>query len=184
MHVVINSAEDRMKKTLANLKDDFAALRTGRVSAALFDRIRVDCYGEKSPLNQVSNITIPEARVVVIQPWDKNLIGDIEKAIRSSDLSVSPSNDGKVIRINFPPLTGERRKEVAKVAKNQAEQARVSIRNIRRDGNDALKKMLKETSITEDEESKASAELQKITDNYINKVNQVLADKEKEIMED
>ena len=184
MHLVINSAEDRMKKTLGNLKEDFSVLRTGRVSAALFNKIRVDCYGEKSPLSQVSNITIPEARLVVIQPWDKNLIAEIEKAIRSSDLSVSPSSDGKVIRINFPPLTGERRKEVAKHAKNQAEQARVAIRNIRRDGIDSLKKMVKESSLTEDDESKASTELQKLTDNYIKQINQVLEEKEKEIMED
>jgi len=184
MHTIITSSEDKMKKTLASLKDGYASLRTGRASAALFDKIRVDYYGEKSPLNQVANITIPEARLIVIQPWDKNLITDIEKAIRSSDLSLSPSNDGKVIRINFPPLTGERRKELAKLAKNQAEQARVAVRNIRRDGNDAIKKMLKDSSITEDDESKGSAELQKLTDNYITKVNQVLEEKEKEIMED
>ena len=184
MQKVINSTEDRMKKTLVSLKEGFASLRTGRASASLFDRIRVDYYGEKSPLNQVANITIPEARLVVIQPWDKNLIGDIEKAIRSSELSLNPSNDGKVIRIAFPPLTGERRKELVKLARNQAEQSRVSIRNIRRDGNDELKKMLKDSSITEDEESKGSAELQKLTDAYITKVNQVLEEKEKEIMEE
>ena len=184
MHVIINSAEDRMKKTIVNLKDEYSSLRTGRASAALFEKIRVDYYGDKSPLNQVANITIPEARLVVIQPWDKNLIGEIEKAIRSSELSLSPSNDGKVIRINFPPLTGERRRELVKFARNQAEQARVAVRNIRRDGNDSLKKMLKDSSITEDDESKASAELQKLTDSYIAKVNQVLEEKEKEIMED
>jgi ribosome recycling factor len=184
MHEIINSSEDRMKKTLTSLQEGFASLRTGRASAALFDKIRVDYYGEKSPLNQVANITIPEARMVVIQPWDKNLIIEIEKAIRSSDLSLSPSNDGKVIRINFPPLTGERRKELAKVAKGQAEQSRVAIRNIRRDGNDALRKMQKDGSITEDDESKAQAELQKLTDSYITKVNQILEEKEKEIMED
>ena len=184
MHTIISSIEERMKKTHASLKDGFATLRTGRASAALFDKIRVDYYGDKSPINQVANITIPEARLIVIQPWDKNLIGEIEKAIRSSELSLNPSNDGKVIRIAIPPLTGERRKELVKLAKNQAEQCRVAIRNIRRDGNDELKKMLKDSSITEDEESKASAELQKLTDNYIAKVNQVLEEKEKEIMED
>ena len=184
MHEILNSSEDRMKKSLVSLKDGYAAIRTGRASAAIFDKIRVDYYGEKTPLNQVSNITIPEARLVVIQPWDKNIINDIEKAIRSSDLSLSPSNDGKVIRISFPPLTGERRKELAKQAKNQAEQARVAMRNIRRDGNDTLKKMVKDSAITEDDETKAQAELQKLTDNYINKVNQTLEEKEKEIMED
>ncbi|MDR3341197.1 MAG: ribosome recycling factor [Treponema sp.] len=184
MHNVIVTSEERMKKTVASLKEGFASLRTGRASAALFDKIRVDSYGDKSPLNQVANISIPEARLIVIQPWDKNLIGEIEKAIRSSELSLNPSNDGKVIRIAIPPLTGERRKEVAKLAKNQAEQSRVAVRNIRRDGNDELKKFLKEGELTEDEESRSSEALQKLTDNYINKVNQVLEEKEKEIMED
>jgi ribosome recycling factor len=183
MQTVLDSIEEKMKKTLANLKDGFASLRTGRASAALFDKIRVDYYGEKSPLNQVANISIPEARLIVIQPWDKNLIGEIEKAIRSSDLSLNPSNDGKVIRIAVPPLTSERRKELVKVAKNQAEQSRVSIRNIRREGNDDLKKMLKDAKITEDDESKGAVDLQKLTDGYIEKVNQVLEEKEKEIME-
>jgi ribosome recycling factor len=183
MQDLIASHEERMKKTTANLKDGFASLRTGRASASLFDKIRVEYYGEKSPLNQVANISIPEARLIVIQPWDKNLIGEIEKAIRSSELSLNPSNDGKVIRVAVPPLTEERRKELVKLAKNQAEQSRVAIRNIRRDGNDELKKMLKDSSITEDDESKGQAELQKLTDTYIGKVNQALEEKEKEIME-
>ncbi|MDR0601819.1 MAG: ribosome recycling factor [Treponema sp.] len=183
MSDVIASAGDRMKKTVASLSDGFAVLRTGRASPALFDKIRVDYYGEKSPLNQVANISVPEARLVVIQPWDKALIGEIEKAIRSSELSLNPSNDGKVIRIAFPPLTEERRKELVKLAKNQAEQSRVAVRNIRRDGNDELKKLLKDGEITEDGESRASGELQKLTDSYISRVNQVLEEKEKEIME-
>jgi ribosome recycling factor len=180
---VVSSHEEKMKKTVASLKEGFAAIRTGRASASLFDRIKVDYYGEKSPLNQVANISIPEARLIVIQPWDKNLIGEIEKTIRSSELSLNPSNDGKVIRISIPPLTEERRKELVKVAKNHAEQSRVAIRNIRRDGNDELKKLLKDSKITEDDETKESAELQKLTDSYINQVNQVLEEKEKEIME-
>jgi len=183
MQAIIDLTEEKMKKTLANLKDGFASLRTGRASAALFDKIRVDYYGEKSPINQVANISIPEARLIVIQPWDKNLIGEIEKAIRSSELSLNPSNDGKVIRIAIPPLTEQRRKELVKLAKSQAEQSRVAIRNIRRDGNDELKKMLKDSSITEDDEGKGSVDLQKLTDSYIDKVNQVLEEKEKEIME-
>ncbi|MDR2435405.1 MAG: ribosome recycling factor [Treponema sp.] len=183
MQSVISSSEERMKKTVANLKDGFASLRTGRASPSLFDKLRVDYYGEKSPLSQVATISVPEARLIVIQPWDKSLIAEIEKAIRTSELSLNPSNDGKVIRIAIPPLTEERRKELVKLAKNQAEQARVAVRNIRRDGNDELKKMLKEASITEDDESKGSAELQKLTDSYIGKVNQVLEEKEKEIME-
>jgi ribosome recycling factor len=183
MQTVISPAEERMKKTAANLKEGFASLRTGRASAALFDKIRVDYYGEKSPLNQVANISIPEARLIVIQPWDKNLIGEIEKAVRSSELSLNPSNDGKVIRIAIPPLTEERRKELVKLARNQAEQSRVAVRNIRRDANEELKKLLKDSSITEDDEKKGVEELQKLTDSYIAKVNQTLEEKEKEIME-
>jgi len=183
MQAVIDATEEKMKKITANLKEGFATLRTGRASAALFDKIRVDYYGEKSPLNQVANISIPEARLIVIQPWDKKLIGEIEKAIRTSELSLNPSNDGKVIRVAVPPLTEDRRKELAKMAKNQAEQSRVSIRNTRRDGIDDLKKLLKKAEITEDDESKGSSDLQKLTDSYIEKVNQILAEKEKEIME-
>jgi len=183
MQDVISANEERMKKTVASLKEGFASLRTGRASAALFDRIRVDAYGEKSPLNQVANISVPEARLIVIQPWDKALITEIEKAIRSSELSLNPSNDGKVIRISIPPLTEERRKELVKLAKNNAEQSRVAIRNIRRDGNEELKKLLKDSKITQDDESKGADELQKLTDNCINQVNKVLEEKEKEIME-
>jgi len=183
MQDVISSNEERMKKTAANLKEGFAALRTGRASASLFDRIRVDCYGEKSPLNQVANISIPEARLIVIQPWDKNLIVEIEKAIRSSELSLNPSNDGKIIRVSIPPLTEDRRKELVKLAKNQAEQSRVAVRNIRRDGNEELKKLSKDSKITEDDETKGTAELQRLTDSYIGQINQVLEEKEKEIME-
>ena len=180
---VLESSEERMKKTLGSLKEGFASLRTGRASASLFDKIRVDYYGEKTPLSQTANISVPEARLVVIQPWDKALIGEIEKAIRTSELSLNPSNDGKVIRVAIPPLTGERRKDLVKQAKNQAEQGRVAIRNIRRDGNEELKKLLKEVELTEDEESRDSGELQKLTDSYIAKVNQTLEEKEKEIME-
>ncbi|MDR1654758.1 MAG: ribosome recycling factor [Treponema sp.] len=183
MSTVITDAEERMKKSLASLKDGFAAIRTGRASAALFDKIRVDYYGEKSPLGQVANISIPEARLVVIQPWDKALIGEIEKAIRSSELSLNPSNDGKVIRIAIPPLTEERRGELVKLAKNQAEQSRVALRNIRRDGNEELKSLRKKGELTEDGEKQAEAELQKLTDNYIARINQTLAEKEKEITE-
>ena len=183
MNETITASEDRMKKTLTSLKDGFSSLRTGRASAAIFDKIRVDAYGEKTPMNQVANISVPEARLIVIQPWDRGLIGEIEKAIRSSELSLNPSNDGKVIRISIPPLTEERRKELVKQAKNQAEQSRVAIRNIRRDGNDELKKLLKDAKITEDEESKSADELQKLTDSYITKLNQVLEEKEKEILE-
>jgi len=183
MNEIIPQAEERMKKSISSLKDGFSALRTGRAQPALFDKLRIDAYGEKSPINQVANISVPEARLIVIQPWDKALIGEIEKAIRTSELSLNPSNDGKVIRIQIPPLTEERRKELAKQARNSAEQSRVAVRNIRRDGNDELKKLLKDAKITEDEESKTAEELQKLTDTYIGKVNQVLEEKEKEILE-
>lgn len=183
MQNIIASAEERMKKSVASLKDDLAAVRTGRASASLFDKLRVDYYGEKSPLNQVANISVPEARLIVIQPWDRAMIAEIEKAIRSSELSLNPSNDGKVIRISIPPLTEERRKELVKQAKAQAEASRVAVRNIRRDGNDELKKALKDGELTEDEEARSSEELQKLTDSYIKDINRILDEKEKEILE-
>jgi ribosome recycling factor len=183
MHAVIGATEEKMKKTIASLKEGLASLRTGRASASLFDKIKVDYYGNKSPLNQVANISIPEARLIVIQPWEKGLIGEIEKAIRSSELSLNPSNDGKVIRIPIPPLTGERRKELVKVAKNQAEQSRVAVRNIRRDGNEELKKLLKNGDLTEDDERVNSEELQKLTDSYVTQINKISDEKEKEISE-
>jgi len=183
MHNTISSCEERMKKTVSALKESLAVLRTGRASPALFDKLRIDYYGEKTPLNQVANISTPEARLIVIQPWDKNLIGEIEKAILSSELSLNPSNDGKIIRISIPPLTEERRKDLVKQAKNQAEQSRVAVRNIRRDGNEELKKLLKDKELTEDEESKNADELQKLTDSFIKQIETVLEEKESEIME-
>jgi len=174
---------ERMKKSIIALKDELNTIRTGRASASLFDKIRVDYYGDKSPLSQVATISIPEARLVVIQPWDKGLIGEIEKAIQKSELSLNPSNDGKVIRIAIPPLTEERRKELAKQAKNQAEQSRVAIRNIRRDGNEELKKLQKDGLMTEDGLKTVEDELQKSTDKFIQEINKILEEKEKEIME-
>jgi ribosome recycling factor len=178
-----SQAEERMTKSLASLQDDFNTIRTGRASASLFDKIQVEYYGQKTPLNQVATISIPEARLVVIQPWDKSLLGEIEKAIQTSELSVNPNNDGKVIRINIPPLTEERRKEYVKVAKNMAEQSRVAIRNIRRDANEDLKKQQKSGDITEDDEKRMGDEIQKLTDTYIEKINQLLEKKENEILE-
>ncbi len=183
MSDITNSAAERMKKSIAALKDEFNAVRTGRASASLFDKIRVDYYGDKSPLSQVATISIPEARMVVIQPWDKGLIGEIEKAIQKSELSLNPSNDGKVIRIAIPPLTEERRKDLVKQAKNIAEQSRVAIRNIRRDGNDELKKQQKDGLITEDDLKAEEDALQKSTDKFIQEINKLLEEKEKEILE-
>jgi ribosome recycling factor len=183
MSSIIKQTEDKMKKSLSALEDEFNTLRTGRASPALFDKVRVEYYGNPTPINQVATISVPEARLVVIQPWDKSIIGDIEKAIQKSELSVNPSNDGKVIRIAIPPLTEERRKEFVKVAKNMAEQTRVSIRNVRRDANDELKKSEKDGELSEDELKRAEDEVQKLTDTYIEKVNSMLEEKETEILE-
>lgn len=183
MKEVLKNAENRMKKSVSNLENEYNSLRTGRASAALFDKIKVDYYGQQTPLAQVANISIPEARLVVIQPWDKNLISGIEKAIQKSELSLNPSNDGKVIRLSIPPLTEERRKELVKVAKSTSEQYRVAIRNIRRDAIDALKQLEKNKEISEDELRVAEADVQKLTDSYIKEIGIVLEKKEKEIME-
>ena len=183
MDQVHKQTEDRMKKSVHALQEEFNTIRTGRASAALFDKIRVEYYGNPTPLNQVATISVPEARLVVIQPWDKGIISDIEKAIQKSELSVNPSNDGKVIRINIPPLTEERRKEYAKVARNMAEQARVAVRNIRRDANDELKKQEKDGELSEDELKRAEDEIQKLTDKYVEEINQALESKESEILE-
>jgi ribosome recycling factor len=176
-------AEDKMKKSIAALHDDFNTIRTGRASASLFDKIRVDYYGQKTPLSQVSTISIPEARLVVIQPWDKALLGAIEKAIQTSELSINPNNDGKVIRINIPPLTEERRKEYVKLAKNVAENSRVAIRNIRREANDELKKQQKSGDLSEDDVKRSEDAVQKLTDDYIQQINELLEKKEQEILE-
>ena len=178
-----NLAEGKMEKSLTALQDDFNTIRTGRASASLFDKVRVEYYGQKTPLNQVATISIPEARLVVIQPWDKSLLDEIEKAIQTSELSVNPNNDGKVIRINIPPLTEERRKEYVKVARNMAEQSRVAIRNIRREANDDLKKQQKAGDISEDDEKRLADEVQKLTDSFVEKINELLETKEKEILE-
>lgn len=183
MKEIIADAKDRMGKSIESLKDDFSTIRTGRASASLFDKIRVEYYGTPTPLNQVATISIPEARLVVIQPWDPSVLGEIEKAIQKSELSLNPNNDGKVIRINIPPLTEERRKEYVKMAKNMAEQARVAVRNIRRDANDNLKKQQKDSSITEDDEKKGMDEVQKMTDESVEKIDTILEEKENEIME-
>ncbi|MBN2511195.1 MAG: ribosome recycling factor [Spirochaetales bacterium] len=183
MDELLLTTEERMGKSLSSLKDDFNGVRTGRASTSLFDKIRVDYYGSPTPLNQVATVSTPEARLIVIQPWDKGVLPEIEKALLKSELSVNPNNDGKVIRINIPPLTEDRRKELVKHVKNIAEQSRVSIRNIRRDANDELKKMQKNGDITEDDEKRGADEIQKLTDKYVKDINTLLEDKEKEILE-
>ena len=176
-------SEEGMKKSLQALHDEFKTLRGSRASQALFEKIRVDYYGQKVPINQVATISIPEARQVIIQPWDRSVLGEIEKAIQKSELSVNPNNDGKVIRINIPPLTEQRRQEYVKLARNKAEASRVSVRNVRRDGNEDLKKLQKDSEISEDESKRAQDETQKITDKYIAEVAKLLEAKEKEILE-
>ncbi len=175
--------EAKMEKTVASLKEEYNSIRTGRASASIFDKVRVDYYGTPTPLNQVGQISIPEARTIVISPFDKSLIGEIEKAIQKAELGLNPSNDGKVIRIAIPPLTQERRKDLVKQAKATAENYRTTIRNIRRDGNDALKKQQKAGEITEDQLKQETDKLQKLTDKYIEEINKVYGAKEKEIME-
>lgn len=183
MQSVLDNCEQKMKKCISVLSSDFLSMRTGRASASLFDKLSVDYYGAETPLNQVASISIPEARLVVIQPWDKGALPGIEKAILKSDLGLNPNNDGKLIRINFPPLTEERRKELAKASKNTAEGARVAIRNVRRDAMEEIKKLEKASSISEDEKKNAETKIQKLTDDSIAEVNKLTDAKEKEIME-
>lgn len=178
------TVEDKMSKTIEALKDKFKTLRTGRANTSLFDKVMVNSYGSPTPLIQVASISVPEARLVVIQPWDKTLLNEIEKALQSSDLGVNPSNDGNLIRLNFPALTEERRKDILKNAKGMAEESRVALRNIRRDQNDLLKKAQKDSSLTEDELKKALDEIQKMTDNFIKNIDTTLASKEKEVLEE
>lgn len=172
-----------MKKTIAALKDEFNGIRTGRASPALLDKIRVDYYGQKTPLSQVATISVPEARLIVVQPWDRALFSEIEKAILKSELGLNPSNDGKVIRLAIPPLTEQRRKDLVKSAKAIAEQSRVAIRNIRRDSLEEMKKTSASEKLAEDAIKKEEEELQKLTDSYIVQIAKVLEEKEKEIME-
>lgn len=175
-------AKSKMDKTIEGLKNEMNTIRTGRASASLFDKVRVDYYGAKSPLSQVAQISIPEARSVVISPFDKSLITEIEKAILVADLGLNPSNDGKVIRIAIPALTADRRKELVKQAKSVGENYKTTIRNIRRDGNDDLKKQQKAGEITEDQLKKETDDLQKLTDKYIADIQAVCDAKEKEIL--
>src|SRR6516162_2257260 len=173
----------RMDKALADLQHEMAGIRTGRASLGLLDHIRVDYYGTPTPLNQVANLHVPEPSLITIQPWDVSQIGPIEKAIRASDLGLNPANDGKMIRLPIPPLTEERRKELVKKLHAAAEHHRVSVRNVRRDGNEAVKKLAKDKKITEDDDKKAHDEIQKLTDLYMGKIDTAAKTKEKEILE-
>lgn len=172
----------KMKKTIENLKEEFSAIRAGRANPHLLDKIRVDYYGQPSTIQTVANISVPEARIIQIQPWESKMIKEIEKAILASDLGVTPTNDGKVIRLVFPELTEERRKELVKDVKKRAENARVAIRNIRRDANDAFKKLNKASEISEDELKSLEDECQKMTDSFIEEIDEILEAKSKEIL--
>ena len=174
---------EKMEHALEHLKRDLAGLRTGRASVALLDGIRVDYYGNPTPLKQVANLAIPDSRLITIQPYDQKMIREIEKAIQVSDLGLTPSNDGKLIRVPLPPLTEERRKELIKVCKKHGEEVKVQVRGFRRDGNDELKKLQKDAKLTEDELRKSETEIQKLTDQYVQKIDDVLKKKESEILE-
>jgi len=177
------SVKVRMEKAVTDLQHAMASIRTGRASVSLLDHIRVDFYGTPTPLNQIGNLHVPDPTLITVQPWDVSQIGAIEKAIRASDLGLNPANDGKLIRIPIPPLNEERRKELVKHLHAVAEDHRVAIRNIRRDGNEAAKKLLKDKKIAEDEERRALDEIQKMTDTYMLKLDQAAKNKEKEILE-
>jgi ribosome recycling factor len=179
----IANAKERMSKAIQAYTRELASIRAGRASASLLDRVQVDYYGAPTPVNQLAGISVPEARLLVIQPYDKSILGEIEKAILKSDLGLNPSNDGSIIRIAIPQLTEERRKELAKQVKKEAEEAKIAIRNIRRDGNEDLKKLEKNGEITEDDLRGYSDDIQKLTDEHIAKIDQITKDKEKEIME-
>ncbi|WP_177505397.1 ribosome recycling factor [Anaerosinus sp.] len=175
--------EERMKKTVEALKREYASIRAGRATPALLDKVMVDYYGAPTPVNQVANVSVPEPRMITIQPWEKTMLGAIEKAILKSDLGLTPNSDGTMIRLSIPQLTNERRSEIAKTIHKKAEEAKVGVRNIRRDAIDAVKKLEKDKLITEDESKKAQDDMQKITDKYIKEIDSVMAVKEKEIME-
>lgn len=180
---LLTQQETRMDKTIEALKQEFASIRTGRASTSLLDKITVDYYGAPTPVNQVANVSAPEPRMILITPWDKSMIGDIEKAILQSDLGLNPSNDGAVIRLAIPQLTEERRKELVKVVHKRAEEAKVAIRNIRRDANEVLKKEEKAKTITEDDSKDGQEKIQKLTDKKIKAVDDLKDKKEKDVLE-
>lgn len=179
---VIKDVQHRMHSSIESLNNHFKTLRTGRANAAMLDTVHVDYYGTPTPISQAANIKVPEPALIVVEPWDKSMVGPIEKAIRTADLGFNPASDGKVIRVPVPALTEERRKELVKKAHAMAEESRTAIRQVRRDGNDKLKKMLKNHEISEDDEKRAENEIQKLTDKHIDEVANVLKHKEHDIM--
>ncbi|WP_026476035.1 ribosome recycling factor [Alkaliphilus transvaalensis] len=180
IHQVI---EEKMQKTISVIKDDLGSIRAGRANPAMLDKLTVDYYGTVTPVKQLASVTAPEPRLLLIQPYDRSSMQSIEKAIQMSDLGLNPSNDGKVIRLNIPQLTEERRRDLTKLVKKTAEDGKVAIRNERREGNDLLKKMQKDGELTEDELKKAQDEIQKMTDKYIQQIDELVVKKEKELLE-
>lgn len=180
---ILSELRQKMTKTAGVLEKEFKKIRTGRASTALLEGIKVECYDTQMPLEQVASMSVPESRLITIQPWDQSIIGDIEKGILKSELGLTPINDGKIIRISIPPLTEERRKELAKLAKKMAEENKISIRNLRREANEMFKELKTEKEISEDELYKSQDEVQKITDEFIKKIDEITSRKEKEIIE-
>ena len=178
----MNDLEERMKKSISVYEENLSEVRAGRANPAILNKITVNYYGVATPISQVAGISVPEARMIVIQPWDASILKEIEKAILASDIGLNPNNDGKVIRLNFPELTEERRKELVKDIRKMAEEAKVSIRSIRRDGMEDLKTKQKNSEITEDEKSRGEDDIQKLTDKYVGEIDKILENKEKEIM--
>ncbi|MGQ9780098.1 MAG: ribosome recycling factor [Bacillota bacterium] len=183
MKDLLKTTEEHMRGVIEAAKREFMAVRTGRANPAILERVMVEYYGVPTPLNQVSNIIAPEPRMLVVQPWEKNMLGPIEKAILKADLGLTPTNDGHVIRIVIPPLTEERRRELVKLVRKEAEEKRVAVRNVRREANEKIKSMQKAGEITEDQEKKALEDVQKLTDKYIEEIDKLLEAKEREIME-
>ena len=180
---ILDAQEEKMKKTLEGLKKEYGTLRAGRATPSLLDKVMVDYYGTPTPVNQLANVTVPEPRMIMIKPWDKKSLKDIEKAIMKSDLGLMPNSDGTIIRLAIPQLTQERRKELVKVVGKKAEETKVALRNIRRDGNEAIKKLEKNKEITEDDRKEGQEDMQKLLDKYIKLVDSTKAGKEKEVME-
>ena len=174
--------EERMKKTINVYEENLSEIRAGRANPAILNKVKIDYYGTPTPINQVAGISVPEARLIVIQPWDASVLKEIERAILASDIGINPNNDGKVIRLNFPELNEERRKELVKDIRKMSEEAKVAVRSVRRDGIDEFKKMQKDSSITEDELKQAEDQIQKLTDKYVEQIDKVTENKEKEIM--
>ena len=183
MKTVFSFAEEKMSKTISALNNEYNSIRAGRASAAVLDKIRVDYYGTPTPINQLAAVSVAEARILTIQPWDKSVLGAIEKAIQTSDIGINPQNDGSVLRLTFPPLTEDRRKEIVKTVRATAEDSKVAIRSIRRDCIDKLKKMQKDSEITEDDLKQGEKKIQDTTDKFIKDIDFVAAAKEKEVME-